>query len=194
MFELCHQSLIKKTWMWVMLLFLFMHPHLIFCWCCISVVTLLLYTDSVPIQHFHLRCNNAAVSEVPASLITACLTANVPSKFRSSIWLLAAIIFSSDWTFNMPTRESDTSAEIAVQCVYNNGHAHPVGGRTRRTSSAWPPEGRLHSRPSPGEPGHPGSGWPAGHEHRQRDTLPPKILPKQLYFHVTPVSDQLDVS
>ena len=40
-------------------------------------------------------------------------------------------------------------------------HAHPVGGRTRRTSSAWPPGGRLRSRPSPAEQGHLGSGWPA---------------------------------
>lgn len=73
-------------------------------------------------------------------------------------------------------RECVTSPESPLQSVYDS-HAHPVGGRTRRISSAWPPGGRLRSRPSPEERGRLGSEWPAGEEHRQthRCYFPKKI-------------------
>lgn len=55
---------------------------------------------------------------------------------------------------------ASASPEMAPQSVCESP-AHPVGGRTRKTASAWPPGGRRRSRPSPGGPGRPGSGSPA---------------------------------
>lgn len=78
----------------------------------------------------------------------------------------------------MATRERVTSPEITLWTV-SNSHAHPVGGKTRRTASVWPPGGRLRSRPSPEERGRLGSGWPVGSEHRQKHRCYfPKMISK----------------
>lgn len=58
------------------------------------------------------------------------------------------------------TSKCAASPDITMPTVCKS-RPHPVGGRTHKSASAWPPGGRLRSRPSPGEPGRLGSGSPA---------------------------------